>query len=96
MMTSLTLSTPQRSIRGLVIDLVLSQQLSDVAKMPQEPVQLPHRLGCAIQTAAHEAAGQMLGLEDAQQQGFRGQLVTALTQPSSSAPRLAVACPLRR
>ena len=50
--------------QGLVVDLVLSQQLSVIAEIPQEPAQLPHGSGCAVQAAGHEAPGQMPGLED--------------------------------
>ena len=50
--------------QGLVIDLVLSQQVGVVAEVAQKPAQLPHCLGCAIQAAGHETPGQMLGLED--------------------------------
>ena len=50
--------------QGLVIDLVLSQQFGVVAEVAQEPAQLPHCPGCAVEAPGHETPGQMLGLED--------------------------------
>src|SRR6266851_9304110 len=44
--------------------LVLSSQLSVIPEIPQEPAQLPHRSGCAVQATGHETPGQMPGLQD--------------------------------
>src|ERR1022692_4919368 len=50
--------------QGLVVDRILAQQFGVVAEVAQEPAQLPHSPGCAIESAGYEASGQMLGLED--------------------------------
>src|ERR1700730_4594640 len=52
--------------QGLVIDLILSEQLRVVAELAQKPAQLPHRSGGAVQAAGHEAPGQMLGFKDSE------------------------------
>ena len=50
--------------QGLVIDLILSEQFGVIAEVAQEPAQLPHRPGRAVQAAGHETPGQVPGLED--------------------------------
>ena len=50
--------------QGLVVDFILPEQLGVVAEVAQEPAQLPHRPGCAVQTAGYWAPDQMFGLED--------------------------------
>ena len=50
--------------QGLVLDLVLSEQFRVITKVTQEPAQLPHGSGRAIQATGHEAPGQMFGLQD--------------------------------
>ena len=55
--------TPQVD-QGLFINFILVQQFSVVAEVTQEPAELPHRPGRAIQPAGHETPGQVLGLQD--------------------------------
>src|ERR1022692_4668622 len=50
--------------QGLVVDRIIAQQFGVVAEVAQEPAQLPHSPGCAVDTASHKAAGQMLGLDN--------------------------------
>ena len=42
--------TPQVD-QGLVIDLILSEQLGVIAEIAQEPAQLPHGSGRAVEAA---------------------------------------------
>jgi hypothetical protein len=50
--------------QGFVINLILRQQLDVVAEFAQEPTQLPHCSGRAVETSGHETPGQMLGFEN--------------------------------
>ena len=54
-----TLQTNQRPF----IDFVLSQQFGVVAEVAQEPAQLPHGSGSAIEAAGDQAPGQMRGFK---------------------------------
>jgi len=46
-----------------IIDFVFSKQLGVVAEVPQEPAQLPHGSGGAVEAAGDQAPGEMLGLK---------------------------------
>src|SRR5664280_3342779 len=50
--------------QSALVDLVLAQQLGVIEEIPQEPAQLPHRLGRAVETADDGASCKRLGFED--------------------------------
>src|ERR1700737_3080156 len=52
--------------QGLVIELILSEQLRVVPEVAQKPAELPHGPGGAVQAKGHEASGQILGVEDSE------------------------------
>ena len=65
-MVSLTFTTPQRSTRAWSSIAFLPSNSGWVTEVAQKPTQLPHSPRGAVQAAGHEAAGEMLGLEDSE------------------------------
>ena len=68
------LHDPDQAAQGSLVDFVLAQQFGVIEKIPQEPAQLPHRLGGAVETADDRAPGKWLGLENGEPEQIKALL----------------------
>src|SRR5439155_5788127 len=50
----------------LIIDFIFAQQLGVITEVAQEPGQLPHCSGPAVEAAGDQASGEMLGLKNSE------------------------------
>src|SRR6266852_1699775 len=60
---------PAQVQQSFFIDLVPAEQISVVAEVAQEPVELPQGLGRAIESSGDRLSGVLFGLEGGQAQG---------------------------
>ena len=62
--TWLTFTTPISPIKLRLIDFIATQQFDIVAKVAEEPVELPEGFGIAIQTSGNDVAGKSARLQN--------------------------------
>src|SRR5271165_6948657 len=63
-----------QATQGAFVDLVLTQQFGVIEKIPQEPAQLPHRLGGAVKAADDGPARERFGFQDGEPQQIKALL----------------------
>src|SRR5215813_13149895 len=58
-----------QSAQSSLFNFALAQELRIVKEIPQEPAQLPHRLGSAVQAPGNRISGKRLRFKDRELQG---------------------------